>query len=96
MSFYDPECPYCKEEVEINHDDGYGYEEDELHQQECPSCGKTFTFYTSISYSYTLDVAPCLNGDAPHNYEKTRTHPPEFAKMRCTVCQDEKPLDFKL
>ena len=26
---YDVECPYCGAEIEINHDDGYGYEEDE-------------------------------------------------------------------
>jgi len=28
-------CPYCGAEQEICHDDGYGYEEDVLHQQEC-------------------------------------------------------------
>ncbi len=26
------ECPYCNEEIEINHDDGCGYQEDEVHE----------------------------------------------------------------
>jgi len=29
----DVECPYCGADVEINHDDGYGYTEDCLHEQ---------------------------------------------------------------
>ena len=29
---------------DINHDDGYGYEEDVTHEQECSNCEKTFVF----------------------------------------------------
>ena len=29
------ECPYCGADVEINHDDGYGLEEDLIFKQEC-------------------------------------------------------------
>lgn len=50
----DVTCPYCGEEQEINHDDGYGYEEDEAHEQDC-LCGKTFRFNTRISYNYTVE-----------------------------------------
>jgi len=87
----DVECPYCGADVEINHDDGYGYEESELHQQECRKCGKTFAFTTAISVDHEAFKADCLNGDE-HQYEKTKTWPPEFAKLRCKTCGDEKPL----
>ena len=50
----DVKCPHCKEEQEINHDDGYGYEEDETHSQDCVSCGKMFGFSTSVSYDYEV------------------------------------------
>jgi len=56
----DVKCPYCGEEQEINHDDGYGYEEDGDYEQECEHCEKTFNFTTSISFSY--DVY-CLDGE---------------------------------
>lgn len=55
----DVNCPYCNESQEINHDDGYGYEEDREHEQDCFNCGKTFKFNTSISFSYEV----FCNGD---------------------------------
>lgn len=64
----DAACPYCQAEVEICHDDGYGYEEDRLHEQECWSCGKTFGFNTMISFDYTVEKVPCFNGE-PHQWE---------------------------
>jgi len=85
------ECPYCEKDIPVNHDDGYGYEEDELHEQECPNCEKRFVYYTSISFYYSASKADCLN-DGEHDYQKTHTYPPEFAVMRCTLCGDEKPL----
>jgi len=27
-----------------------------------------------------------------HDYRKTATYPPEFARLRCKMCDDEKPL----
>lgn len=87
----DVECPYCREYVEINHDDGYGYNEDDLHQQECVSCEKTFTYTTTIHFSYSTNKADCLNY-GEHQYEKTKTFPTRYARMRCTACGDEKPL----
>lgn len=87
----DTNCPYCGADVEINHDDGYGYSEDELHQQECGDCGKTFTYTTMINFRYRPRKADCLNG-GEHDYRKTVTCPPEFARLRCKMCDDERPL----
>lgn len=50
----DVSCPYCGAEQEINHDDGYGYDEDCKHAQRCPSCSQQFKFTTSISYTYEV------------------------------------------
>ncbi len=87
----DTECPYCGEGVNICHDDGYGYSEDGTHQQQCPKCEKTFTYTTSIHLSYRTRKADCLNG-AEHEYEKTETFPPEFARLQCKHCDHEKRL----
>lgn len=56
----DVRCPYCGAEQEINHDDGYGYEEGVDYEQNCVECDETFEFTTSISFSY--DVL-CQKGD---------------------------------
>lgn len=87
----DVECPYCGADVEINHDDGYGYEEDLLHEQQCEDCGKMFAYFTVIHFSYTARKADCLNG-AEHHYKRTTTYPPEFARLRCKDCGHETPL----
>lgn len=63
----DVSCPYCGYEQDINHDDGYGREEGELHQQECERCFQIFGFYTYVSFSYETQKTPCLN-DAPHDW----------------------------
>lgn len=56
----DVKCPYCGAKQEINHDDGYGYEEDRDHEQNCVKCDKVFKFTTSISYHYSVE---CQDGD---------------------------------
>lgn len=88
----DIECPYCDADIEICHDDGAGYAEDELHQQTCGSCDKTFTFTTAISFDYSARKADCLNGGA-HDYHKTATIPAKYARLRCGMCGDERPID---
>lgn len=85
----DVECPYCGAELEINHDDGYGYSESDIHQQQCGKCERYFTYTTSISFYYSVEKADCLN-DGEHVYKKTCTYPPEFAKLRCIICGEEK------
>lgn len=85
----DIKCPYCNYAQDIDHDDGYGYEEGELHKQECESCEKYFTFTTSIHYYYEANKADCLNG-AEHKYKATRTYPIEWTRMECIDCGDER------
>lgn len=89
----DVECPYCGQWQEINHDDGRGYEENILHQQDCWSCDKTFGFATSISYHYDAVKVDCMNG-SDHNWKPTMTAPKFFTKMRCSMCEQERlPTD---
>jgi hypothetical protein len=56
----DINCPYCKAGQEINHDDGYGYEDGEEFEQHCVECGREFKFTTSITFNYD---AFCQDGD---------------------------------
>lgn len=80
----DVQCPYCDEWQEINHDDGYGVSESELHQQECGDCEKTFTFQTCISFDYSAFQADCLNG-GEHKFKLI--HHPTFPEAKyCTEC----------
>ena len=64
--YSDVDCPYCGEGQEICHDDGYGYEEDEVFEQECSGCDKIFVFTTSISFYYEARQAACKNDDGEH------------------------------
>ncbi len=50
----DVKCPYCETEQEINHDDGYGFEDGVEFTQECTNCRKKFKFTTEISYDYEV------------------------------------------
>ena len=87
----DLECPYCEESFDIDHEDGFGYAEDECHHIECPHCGKYFVFYTSILYCYHPEKADCLNG-GEHDYQLTHTYPKEYSKMQCSMCDDIRTL----
>lgn len=87
----DTECPYCEGDIEINHDDGYGFEKDMTHQQECPHCDKVFTFITSTLYCYDTAQAECLNG-GEHQWENTRTFPREYTRKFCRMCDEHRPF----
>jgi len=89
MAYYDIQCPYCKSGLDIDHDDGQGYEEDTTHQQRCDMCDKTFVFTTSVNYTYYPEKADCLNG-GEHRYIATHTYPIEYTKMRCEYCDEER------
>jgi len=93
----DVECPYCGEEVEIDHDDGYGYEEGEIFQQECEHCGKVFTYTTSITYYHDAYKAPCLNGE-PHSWKDIYGYPTGYQsnRQRCEYCNEESLKDATL
>lgn len=56
----DVSCPYCEQEQEINHDDGYGYEDGGEFEQECISCERQFKFSTAIVLHYAVF---CQDGD---------------------------------
>ena len=86
---YDLECPYCDAELEVNHDDGFGYEENVNHEMECSECEKSFVFTTSIMYYYSPEKADCLN-DGNHDYKIQRGHPKAFMQMQCTMCGDKR------
>ena len=94
-------CPYCDAAQNIDHYDGFGYEEDVKQEMKCSECKKNFVFTTSISYDYEAEKADCLNGEN-HKYELTHTFPHEFSKMRCKYCDAERELtdkertDFKI
>ena len=85
----DVDCPYCGAGQEINHDDGYGYEEDQVYEQECGECEKNFVFTTSISYDHYAKKADCLNG-SEHKYQATATYPKRYTRMRCIDCDIER------
>jgi transposase-like protein len=87
----DVTCPYCEKEVEINHDDGYGYEEGERHEQHCRHCDKTFVYETSISIDHEAFKADCLN-DGEHKFEMTHHYPKEHRRMRCVDCGFERKM----
>jgi len=87
----DLECPYCEKELNICHDDGFGYAEDVKHQMECDNCGKSFVFQTSISFYYEPEKADCLN-DGNHDYKMTATAPKEFTQIECTMCGERREL----
>ena len=87
----DLECPYCNAELEVCHDDGFGYEESTPHQMTCHACKKEFIFYTSISFHYEPEKADCLNG-GEHKFKPTRTYQPELARMECETCWKERPM----
>jgi uncharacterized protein with PIN domain len=82
----DTNCPYCNTEIDINHDDGYGYDENKTHQQYCGKCDKNFIYGTSISFYYEVSKADCLN-DGNHDFKPTKTFPEFMKEMECTMCR---------
>lgn len=90
----DVQCPYCGADIEINHDDGYGYEEDKYHFQECGQCEKTFRYTTSISFYYEADECPCQNGEE-HDWQPIIGMPKELFgnRQRCSHCEEERKIE---
>lgn len=52
----DVDCPHCGTAQDIDHDDGYGYAEDQRHEQPCVSCGQSFGYFTSVLYLYETET----------------------------------------
>ena len=84
------DCPYCDSVQVVDHTDGYGYSEDETHQQTCDDCGKTFIYRTAITYDHYPEQADCLNEGGEHDWKPTQSFPKFFTKMRCSICDDER------
>ena len=87
------ECPYCGTDQYVDHEDGYGYEEDVLYNQECVKCRKYFTYTTMITYTHEAYEADCMN-DGEHVWEPTVTYPIEATRMRCKTCDEERTPTF--
>jgi hypothetical protein len=87
----DVNCPYCNEEIKIDHEDGYGYEQEILHEQHCSKCDKSFVYQTYIHFTYDVYKADCLNG-SDHKFKLSNTFPIEFSRMVCEDCWHERPL----
>ena len=85
----DIECPYCNFQQDVDHDDGKGYAEDELHQMQCCNCDKYFVFTTSVIYYYEPSKADCLN-DSEHKFKPTNTIPREYTSMECVDCGERR------
>ena len=85
----DCECPYCGAGCDINHDDGYGMDENEISRDECRSCGKAFAYTITISVDHWPAKADCLN-EGEHVWESTWCSPVDHTKMRCTQCGEER------
>lgn len=82
----DIECPYCNAGIEICHDDGFGYKEDQPHEYECGECEKKFVFHTSISFDYEASKADCLNG-GPHDLRDSRNVFSSAGETIATSCR---------
>lgn len=92
----DLECPYCEKELEICHDDGFGYEEGVKHQMQCDGCKKYFVFETSVLFYYEPEKADCLNG-SEHDWKPIRTFPKEYTVMKCSACEETRsPTDKEM
>lgn len=87
----DLNCPYCGSELEVCHDDGFGYQEEVRHEMQCWNCEKNFVFTTEISFYYSAEKADCLNG-GDHKYKLTNTFPKEFSKMSCEDCDEQREM----
>jgi hypothetical protein len=85
----DLECPYCEVELDVCHDDGFGYQEGVKHQMQCSNCNKSFVFETSISFYYEPEKADCLN-DGEHEWKPTNTYPKEYTRMECVSCGESR------
>ena len=94
----DVECPYCGEDQEINHDDGYGYEEGKKHEQQCSDCNKNFVYETSISFHYEAEKADCLNDGREHDYKLVCHAPSDVWPnwKRCKDCDHEIRGEYKI
>jgi hypothetical protein len=87
------ECPYCEYEFEVCQDDGFGTDESETYEEECPKCEKTFALTVSIHFSYSGAKADCMNGGAHNFMENRHRNPWNVGKEFCMSCGKEITTD---
>ena len=82
-------CPYCNKEVDI---DLTAIDVEEVQEQECPHCDKTFAFTCEVSVDIYPRKADCLNG-GEHNYSLFNPNIHGAALlMICNACGHERFL----
>ena len=96
----DLECPYCGAELDLCHDDFFGYDEDSAHEMQCYECDKNFVFNMHISYDYVPEKADCLNGSTHRFISEWRKlwlnqHDEEVQYRRCKDCGGEEQQTIK-
>lgn len=51
-----PKCPHCDHEYDVADNQAYFlYNEDDMHEIECPSCEKTFTVSSRAKWTFDTD-----------------------------------------
>ena len=85
----DLECPYCEADLEVCHDDGFGYAEGVKHKMECNECKKSFVFETEISFYYEPFKADCLN-EGDHKWKFVQHFPAYNSIIECQLCGERK------
>lgn len=87
-------CPYCDELVTIDHDDGFGYDQDVKHETKCSNCEFFFVFTTYILFHYESHKADCLNGGS-HNMQSVTHLPFDWPNWkRCNNCDYEEQGEY--
>lgn len=61
----DVQCPYCDTEIELCHDDGAHYGDDNTEDEQCPECDQTFQVTTNMYFTHSATCA-----DDKHDWEK--------------------------
>lgn len=87
----DINCPYCNKHQEADLEFVDIFDEDYLNEMSCNSCGKNFTFITSVSIDCEANKADCLN-DGNHKYARTHIIPWSCSKMKCQTCEERRDL----
>ena len=84
-------CPYCGQEQDITNEDANDYNENVLHEKQCITCEKEFTYSISISYDYEAFKADCLN-TGNHKWKQQIGQPKAYfmGKYSCETCEAEK------
>ena len=88
----DIECPYCG--CFFDDSDYYENEHETTYELQCPECHNYMAAYYSMWPSFTVEKAPCMNGE-DHEWEKVHGIPEVCFKYirRCKWCDEEICID---